>query len=908
MADNITYIPYGQDEISQQDLYTALANDLPNFVSQYKWLQKPKNQEKFLKAYDDIMKGFTGATNEGGRWKINTNTVIDTDSMSPKDKAIYEHAAYYIQQQMAKMTPRSKTEEAKKEDLTPFNFQESFGKQLLNLYGGSREIFEDSEQGWNSLDARGADGLRGTSKRKEEMAKQLEIYKRDLEGKDYNFEGTSFKDKQDALTKLQKAIDALRNTPNDESDDLPAFSALGLNYRNFFSNGGNEELILEDGRKTTYQEYNQAQKKKLADEAKAKAELAKQQRAKQYDGYKYYDLSKFNGRPLTAEESTIEHLNSIIAKGNWTGDEASQIVQAFKLAEKNGQLVPITDKNELSKFSSMWKNRTKQLRKINGIEGIYYDTVGRKFVKPYKNGQIPQTSFQDVLNQNSPEAIAKNKELAEQKKIQQANNRKLSDGFEAEDYLRMGAMAQDITGAVAAWVPYYGTAISGGLGLSSLATNFAADWNDDSVTVGDMFKNAGINLALAGVGMVPGLGLAAKSGKWLANIAKWTPRILTLASAGHIALSDNIKNSLKKASSISDWNKLTNQDVKNITYALSTVAGLSRGTKGFVNDRKFKPAFTENTEKQYTITTSKGKKTLTQKQVDEIKKLNPKDKEKYNEELKKTLGLAEDETISSKDLTAFGKTIKSKGIEIKEENVPVGLSSRAKAYRNYLENENNQAKENHQFLSKYLNTDYDIYKANTQRSAPNLAISDRIRNIWNPLSDRNLQRRGIVVNEEVPKTQTSQSTQTSVNQSVKITPEIRKNVQKAKKEMEQILNPTRSRKSLVFNDKGEATTEATINGEKINIVYNRNTKELSINGNKTKVKDEFDVRKQVLAEIQNRRATSRTQARQNKSENKFKINIEELKKLKKQGFLKQGGQINSSLDKIIEDFIKNNNI
>jgi len=41
----------------------------------------------------------------------------------------------------------------------------------------------------------------------------------------------------------------------------------------------------------------------------------------------------------------------------------------------------------------MWKNRTKQLRKINGIEGIYYDTIGKKFVKPYKNGQTPQTSF-----------------------------------------------------------------------------------------------------------------------------------------------------------------------------------------------------------------------------------------------------------------------------------------------------------------------------------------------------------------------------------------------------------------------------------------------------------------------------------------------------------------------------------
>jgi hypothetical protein len=33
-----------------------------------------------------------------------------------------------------------------------------------------------------------------------------------------------------------------------------------------------------------------------------------------------------------------------------------------------------------------------------------------------------------------------------------------------------------------------------------------------------------------------------------------------------------------------------------------------------------------------------------------------------------------------------------------------------------------------------------------------------------------------------------------------------------------------------------------------------------------------------------------------------------LKSLKARGFLKQGGTINTSLDNIIEDFFKNNNI
>jgi hypothetical protein len=71
---------------------------------------------------------------------------------------------------MAKMTPRKKEEEKKKEDLTPFDFKDSFGKQLLNLYGGRSEIFADPEQGWDSLDARDANGFRGTEKRKAAMA------------------------------------------------------------------------------------------------------------------------------------------------------------------------------------------------------------------------------------------------------------------------------------------------------------------------------------------------------------------------------------------------------------------------------------------------------------------------------------------------------------------------------------------------------------------------------------------------------------------------------------------------------------------------------------------------------------------------------------------------------------------
>jgi len=43
-------------------------------------------------------------------------------------------------------------------------------------------------------------------------------------------------------------------------------------------------------------------------------------------------------------------------------------------------------------------------------------------------------------------------------------------------------------------------------------------------------------------------------------------------------------------------------------------------------------------------------------------------------------------------------------------------------------------------------------------------------------------------------------------------------------------------------------------------------------------------------------------------ENRSRIKFDLIRKLKQEGYLKQGGQINPSIDTIIKDFIKNNNI
>ena len=517
MDKEITYIPYGQDEISQQDLMTSLANGVPGYLDNKRWAKKDKYRQAWLNAYQDIINGgLVGASNSSGIWTIqHGGEPIDLSTKSNLDREMYQDAAYYIQQQMSRMTPRKKEEETKKDNLEQFNFQNSFGKQLLNLYGGDSTIFENPEQGWNSQDVRGENGLRGTSKRRETMAKQLELYKKDLEGKDYNFEGTSFKDKQDALTKIQTAIDALRTTPNDESDDLPAFSALGLNYRGFFSNGGNEASthLDENGNPYTWNQWNEYQQQQATAKVKQDAEKLKQQRANQWKSFRTLNASHLAGRPLTAEESNAAYLDNLFAKGKWTGDEQSQIVTAFKLAEKNGQLVGLS-KEELAKLPSTWKNRGKYLKRINGLSTpLYYDSLSRQFKLFNNNDLNTKVTFQDVLDKNNP--TKKKEQEALTKKLAQDKHLANTEWWNADQWRELGGIAADVASVINPEPISAGIMALGGTGLRT--------WNKandpDGFTWGDAGETA-VDAGLSLLGMIPVVGDAALSARIIGRLQK----------------------------------------------------------------------------------------------------------------------------------------------------------------------------------------------------------------------------------------------------------------------------------------------------------------------------------------------------------------------------------------------------
>ena len=918
MADNITYIPYGQDEISQQDLQTALANDLPNFVSQYKWLQKPKNQEKFLKAYDDIMKGFTGATNEGGRWKINTNTVINTDSMSPKDREIYEHAAYYIQQQMAKMTPKAKAEETKKENLDKFNFQESFGKQLLNLYGGRKEIFEDSEQGWNSLDARGADGFRGTKERRRVMAEQLKLYKQDLEGKDYNFEGTSFKDKQDALNKLQTAIDALGT--DEETDDLPAFSALGLNYRNFFSNGGNEELILEDGTKTTYQEYNQAQKKKLADEAKAKAELAKQQRANQYDGYKYFNV--LNGTPLN-QDSAATIITKLKNNQQLDGNDISGLSWIFKNAMKIGGLENLS-KEELAKMPRYAGTPTR-LKKISGVEGIYYDTVGNKFIRPYKNTQQSGVTLQTILDQNSPEAIAKRKQEAEQK-VQNNYLNSTEGGFTPAEQREVAALLFDLGAAVDP------EGVSSAA-ISQIASrirdyNRAADpegwtWGDTGWATLDHGLGLLSLIPVAG-GWVKGAWAASKLGKYIPKMEK-AIRLAGRAGSTY-AMADNAPGALNTLNKIKNGEDLSLKDYQDLAYFFIGGLGhhqLNRSNRTARSAMKARGIETSNsilnkagiTRTKPKVNTTETTPTLKVKKTGEDGKVKTKEipiKKEQQEVLRNTKPSEVDtkaKELLGSEIPEGYKVETNTGWRARVQNYAKGFIGRSNSeifgtsqtsqrdlkIKSNEEFEQYLSEHNNNWFKKFVNGSnrdirkYDRYLGNSNESGlVSSASGEESPHARKPLEQGEIKKSNHI--EELPNRNSDRETT------------YRKEVMKRYKD---VMSGKFSNKEMENIKEG-----IKIGNENVRVY---NTKDAHGNSLISVFTSKGTQRFKSQEEAKKFIASLVKEQRNNITSGKItKENVKEigkvLQELKRKGWLKQGGTLNPYIDTVIEDFLKNNNI
>ena len=163
-------------------------------------------------------------------------------------------------------------------------------------------------------------------------------------------------------------------------------------------------------------------------------------------------------------------------------------------------------------------------------------------------------------------------------------------GWDGKAKARLGYAIADLTSAVAAFVPGYGTAVSAVTGLGSTFGNFFTDMADDAVSAGDMWKNFGMNLGMDVLGLIPGGGAASKMGKILKTLKTTVPIIIaTPGVVSMLANSPEIAASWKKAfdgDPESGGSKMTYQDYMNILQVLNVAAGATNITRNTYKSAK----------------------------------------------------------------------------------------------------------------------------------------------------------------------------------------------------------------------------------------------------------------------------------------------------------------------------------
>lgn len=702
------YLDYGSNKIDQNQFFTRAADNVYNWVNSQSWSHKRK--EKFLNAYSDLMsKGITGASNTSGQWELNLSQKLNLDSMPKKDQEMYHEAAYYILQQMSDITPKESEEKKKEEEkknLPLFDnkyFTQQFQGYIGNQrYGGQNYTTDE----WNNIDqVDSVTGIRGTSNRAKILADMLEGYSKTLEDGKYNFEGTAYSDLNDLKSKISNAVQTLRDGTWDQND-VDSLNRLGINPETYLSTGANDQITLQDGTVLTRQQaadaYNEQQqkiaqaeelKKQQEEQAKTNANAGVSTRLDGIFGHEAKTQSQQYNEWLASQVGTGQEgynnvntlVQSLLEKGYTQGglnqaDKKQLGNLLYHIRNNNpayqglgyGQKTGITQEE----FNELLTHKNLNSQNINDYirlpwqtsdgRNIYADNKGSiYYVKPKDHKKLnPLKLDRSKINEYKQNYLLS---ATEEGKRQLAGQRGLFEGGlkeKAVDTARMTALGEDIASAIAAFVPEYGTAISAGLSLDSLKNDFIADALDDSVSTGQMLGNAAINLGLGVVGLIPGVKIATRMGKWGKAIGKLAPQVLSGGLIAQQALSQHpqVLESWKKAAAGKD---LTINDWKNIGQSLRWISGgvkVGKATHNTLKYGKTNPGKVSGKEIQ---TTKNGKASTAKIKNEEFETLNSKKTlEDANTFLQSTKG-GKGHTISEADFktgrfrnipTGFGKT------------------------------------------------------------------------------------------------------------------------------------------------------------------------------------------------------------------------------------------------------------
>ena len=188
-----------------------------------------------------------------------------------------------------------------------------------------------------------------------------------------------------------------------------------------------------------------------------------------------------------------------------------------------------------------------------------------KYTEEYQKKAQKEAEKQQRIDQKVEET-GKTRE-----QVEAAERRPMEEGFSTIDKVRLGTAAADAISAAAAFIPGYGTAASGVLGIGSTLTNIGADIADESMSGWDVAGNALYGLVMDVVGLIPGMGATGKATK-IVRVLKPVSKLAmrTLQAYGMVHSADAFNKLMSNPSDMSadDW--------RNLVTGLQAISGEAR--------------------------------------------------------------------------------------------------------------------------------------------------------------------------------------------------------------------------------------------------------------------------------------------------------------------------------------------
>lgn len=188
-------------------------------------------------AYDDLLANIDSGNISS--MDINGGLIDNTSAIDASDSS-YNTAAALIDQIVNRMSTAKAVTDTRKKYTDTNGLLDTLNKEF---YGGQYEGSDSDLELWMNLDKKDKTGLYERKGRMNKLADMIDLYINDVNTKDYNYEGSNYKDKVEHLQKLATARDLLRK--GDYNDDvIRALMALGIGSKQvgtLFTDGSTTE-------------------------------------------------------------------------------------------------------------------------------------------------------------------------------------------------------------------------------------------------------------------------------------------------------------------------------------------------------------------------------------------------------------------------------------------------------------------------------------------------------------------------------------------------------------------------------------------------------------------------------------------------------------------------------------------